>query len=56
MTMQIVTNRFHEKCLYSLLSVSESQSWDPFTEEQINELDRVQMKAAQFTDNRKDSN
>jgi len=55
-TMQIVTNTFQEKCLYSLLSISESRSWDPFTEEQINALDRVQMKAAQFTDNTKDSN
>jgi len=37
------------------LSISESQSWDPFTERQINVLQRVQMKVAQFTNNTKDS-
>ena len=41
------------KIFASLLSFRVS-SWDPFTG-QINTLDRVQMKAAQFTNNTKDS-
>jgi hypothetical protein len=34
----------------------ESACWDPCREGQINALDRVQKKAAQFTDHKKDSN
>ena len=37
------------------MSISESQNWDPFTEGQINVLQRVQMKVAQFTNKTKDS-
>ena len=37
------------------MSISESQSWDPFTEGHTNALDGVQMKGAQFTNNTKDS-
>jgi hypothetical protein len=55
MTMYMSNITSHEKCLSSLLSISESRSWDPFTEGQINALDRVQMKAAQFTYNAMDS-